>query len=124
MPGDLSQLPASETRSKLLKVLKVLNFSGTGKSNIFTFTGPAERPDPTPLDRALLGDGDAFGLARRIEGATPDPPFTGFVSQFPGETGPSRQGLAQPGASLVDDGAPVVAVVLRWPLQELGGGPR
>ena len=95
------------TGSKVLKVLKVLNFSGTGKTNIFTctFTGAAERPDPAPRDRALLGDGDALGLARRIKRAAPDSPFTGFVAQLLGETGADSEQLPQPGASLVDDGA-------------------
>ena len=43
------------------KVLKVLNFSGAGKSNIFNFTftgGAAEGPDPAALGRSPCGDGD------------------------------------------------------------------
>ena len=32
-------------------------------------------------------------------------------SQLPGQTGSGRQGLPQPGAGLVDDGAPPVAIV-------------
>jgi hypothetical protein len=86
------------TRSKVLKVIKVLNFSGAGMTNIFTctftFTGwSAEEPDPAALGLPLLGDGDALGLACGTERAAPDPPFTGFVSQLPGETGAGGERL-------------------------------
>ena len=61
------------TRSKVLKVLKVLNFCGAGWSNTFecTFTfactgGVAEAPDPASVGRSLIGNGDGLGIARRM----------------------------------------------------------
>ena len=54
---------------KVLNLLKVLNFSGTGKTNIFTCTfigAAAKGSDPAGLGCPLLGDGDALGLARGI----------------------------------------------------------
>jgi hypothetical protein len=46
-----------------------------------SFTGLAEGLDLAPLERALFGNSDGFGPARRIQRTTPDPPFTGFVAQ-------------------------------------------
>jgi len=40
--------------SKVLKVLKVLNFSGTGKTNIFTCTFTAAAVNPYTLPRMTL----------------------------------------------------------------------
>ncbi|MCC2627289.1 MAG: hypothetical protein K0S14_939 [Thermomicrobiales bacterium] len=72
-PADCLVRRQVATESKVLKVLKVLNFSGTGKSNIFACTfsfavtsGVTEAPDPGSVGRSLLGDGDVLGLARRI----------------------------------------------------------
>src|SRR5215210_806276 len=77
--GGLRSAEAGVTESELVKVLKVLNFSGAGTStNVArtftrTFTGGvAEGPDPSSAGRSLLGDGDALGLARGVERAAPD----------------------------------------------------
>src|SRR5688500_6187021 len=54
------------TRSK---VLKVLNFSGAGKTNIFNFRftgGAAEGPDLATLDRSPCGDNDVCLLSSRL----------------------------------------------------------
>jgi hypothetical protein len=123
-PAAIGTPPASRsgveaTRSKVLKVLKVLNFPGTGKSNTFTctFTGAAaEDPEPAALGRALPGDGHVLGFARRIERALPDPPGSSFHSQLLRGPGCGGQGLPQSGAGVVDNGAPSVAIVLGLPL--------
>jgi hypothetical protein len=57
---------------KVLKVLKVLNFSGTGRSNIFrlTFTSAAE-PDrrclPAVFQLGALAAGDSSGGGGMIQ---------------------------------------------------------
>ena len=51
------------------KVLKVLNFSGAGESNIFNFTftgGAAEGPDPAALGRSPRGDSDVRLLTSQL----------------------------------------------------------
>jgi hypothetical protein len=118
---------------KVLKELKVLNFWGARGCNIFkvvfTFTvdiaGSGERPDPAPLDGVLLGNGDALGLARRIEGAAANPPLTRFSPQLPGQPGSGGEGLPQPGAGILDDGVSsgTSARGVRLRLEQLGGGP-
>jgi hypothetical protein len=72
-PADRLVRDQQATGSKVLKVLKVLNFSGAGKINIFTCTftfaftgGVAEAPDLASVGCSLLGDGDFLCLARRI----------------------------------------------------------
>src|SRR5215208_2181614 len=68
---------AGDVTSKVLKVLKVLNFSGAGEGNTFTCTftftgGGAEGPDPVASGNAFILGRDALSLARRIERAASD----------------------------------------------------
>ena len=68
-------------------------------SNTFDFIftgGVAEGADPADLGGPLLGDGDVFGLARRIERAASDATGGSFLAQLPRWTGSGGQGLAPP----------------------------
>jgi hypothetical protein len=60
---------------KMIKVIKMMNVSGAGWGIIFTLVLSAGRqsPEPAAPDQALLGVGDALGLACRVEGVLADP---------------------------------------------------
>jgi hypothetical protein len=59
---------------KVLKMLKVLNFWGVGKSNIFTFIGAALHPHPLrPLPARPERGTHPYPLPRTT--TTPNPPF-------------------------------------------------
>jgi hypothetical protein len=57
-----------------MKVIKVMNFSGAGEPiTFFTFIWRGlERPVPAAVPSLSLGQGDALGLARRVEGVLTD----------------------------------------------------
>jgi hypothetical protein len=60
---------------KVLKVLKVLNFSGAGWCRIFTFTFTRrgqERSEPAAVHQVPLGRDDLLNLTCRLVGLLPD----------------------------------------------------
>jgi hypothetical protein len=71
-----------------------------------------ENPEPLPAGDALLVRGDSLGLACRREGVVADAASGGLLAHLPGQTGSGGEGLAQPGAGVVGDGAPNVPIFL------------
>jgi hypothetical protein len=59
----------------MMKVLKVMNFSGAGWGNIFTFTFTKrgqERSEPAAVHQVPLGRDDPLSLTCRLVGLLPD----------------------------------------------------
>lgn len=79
------------------------------------------RIQPLASRDALLVRGDALGLAGRGQGFVPDPLCGRFLAQLRRGTGSGREGFTLPGAGLIDDGVPPVAVLLCWSLEQMGG---
>src|SRR5215216_3455700 len=116
---------AGSKMANLANLANLANISGTrcGANFASVLSTRGERPEPAAIGHAFFRDRDALGLARRIEGLLTEPMCRGVVPELDGRSGSSGQGLAQPGASIVDNGAAAVAIIRSWPLQERGRRP-